>query len=64
MNTETVDIVNDPVGHISISGVHGRVELDERLAKAPAYRPGQHHPVGALLAGVVIGAALVYLVKR
>ena len=65
------DIVSDPVGHISISGVHGRSELDERmrhfaphrlgLSDAPALARDNLRP---LLIGAAIGAALIYLLKR
>ena len=37
--TSDSELVADPVSHISISGVHGRDELDERLSNAPDYRP-------------------------
>lgn len=55
------DVVADPVGHISISGVHGRKELDERLANAR--RPAGDHRggFGRLVAGALIGAAIMYL---
>jgi hypothetical protein len=59
-----MDVVADPVSHISISGVHGRDELAQRLADAPTYRQTEYRPVATLLAGFVIGAALVYLIKR
>ena len=65
------DIVSDPVGHISISGVHGRTELDERvrhfaphsprLSDAPALARENIKP---LLIGAAIGAAVIYLLKR
>ncbi|MGH7677239.1 MAG: hypothetical protein ACRENU_02155 [Gemmatimonadaceae bacterium] len=57
------ELVADPVAHISISGVHGRRELDDRLAQAPAFRePGSQ--LKPLLLGAAIGAAIVYLLKR
>ena len=66
--TETgiAEVVADPVGHISISGVHGRDELAERLAHAPKYRAtvGPLTPVKALVLGAAVGAALMYLLKR
>lgn len=63
LNTENSEIVADPVSHISISGVHGRGELDDRLAHAPAFR--EHtSPLKPMLLGAAIGAALVYLWKR
>ena len=61
MTTETVA---DPVGHISISGVHGRDELNERLAHAPRYSPargGRGRSVASIVASAVVGAALMYL---
>ena len=64
MSTETMDVVSDPVGHISISGVHGRDELQQRLANAPNRELQEYRPVATLLAGFMIGAALVYLIKR
>ena len=63
VNTGSSEIVSDPVSHISISGVHGRDELDHRLAHAPAFRPATD-PVKPLLLGAVLGAAIVYLLKR
>ena len=57
------EIVADPVSHISISGVHGRDELDDRLANAPAFREPTS-PLNALVLGAALGAALVYLWKR
>ena len=56
--------VDDPVGHISISGIHGRDELDERLASAPTFDARRTSPIGVLLLGVAIGVTLTYLVKR
>jgi hypothetical protein len=63
LNARSSEIVADPVGHISISGVHGREELNDRLANAPAFREpsGQLKP---LLLGAAIGAVIVYLLKR
>ena len=65
------EIVADPVGHISISGVHGRSELDQRmkhfephpprLADAPALARENLTP---LLIGAAIGAAVLYFLKR
>lgn len=65
------EIVSDPVGHISISGVHGRSELNERMKRfephalgwsdAPALARENLKP---LLIGAAIGAALFYLLKR
>lgn len=65
------EIVSDPVGHISISGVHGRAELAERkrhfephpleLSDAPALARENLKP---LLIGAAIGAALIFLMKK
>jgi hypothetical protein len=60
----TTELVPDPVGRISISGVHGRDELNERLANAPVRERARRGPVGFLLLGAAIGAALMYLLKR
>jgi len=61
----TAGVISDPVAHISISGVHGRSELDERLAHVPSHHAGnQRAMLGAVVVGAVIGAALMYLVKR
>ena len=62
-NRSISEVVADPVSHISISGVHGRDELDDRLANAPAFREPAS-PLKALLLGAALGAALVYLWKR
>jgi hypothetical protein len=57
-------MVADPVGHISISGVHGREELEERLANPPA-RPGSDTMnTRSFVLGAAVGAAIVYLFKR
>ncbi len=65
------DIVTDPVGHISISGVHGRSELDERIRHFAPHPPGladapalARENLKPLLIGAAIGAALIYLLKR
>jgi hypothetical protein len=60
----TTELVPDPVAHISISGVHGRDELNERLANAPAYQEGRRSSVGLLLLAAALGAGLMYLLKR
>lgn len=62
-NRAISEVVADPVGHISISGVHGRDELEDRLAHAPAYREPSS-PMKALVVGAALGAVLVYLWKR
>ena len=63
MQTIQGDVVADPVGHISISGVRGRDELEARLANAPTYKAAES-PIKPLLIGAAIGAAIVYLLKR
>ena len=61
-NTVNTEIVNDPVGHISISGVHGRDELNHRLAHIRTPRDdGRTLP---LALSAVVGAAIMYLLKR
>lgn len=57
------ELVADPVGHISISGVHGRDELNERLAHPPRRR-APDEGLAPILVGAAIGAALMYLLKR
>ncbi len=59
--TETVA---DPVGHISISGVHGRDELNARLAHRPSHPKARPNPVAVLLVGAFVGAALMYMFNR
>jgi len=65
------EIVSDPVGHISISGVHGRSELDLRRKHFEPHSPGlsdapalARRNLGPLLIGAAVGAVLVYLLKR
>ena len=56
------DIVADPVGHISISGVHGRKELDERLSNARVQGVRRDRDsLGRLVAAALIGAAIMYV---
>jgi hypothetical protein len=58
------EVVADPVSHISISGVHGRDELDERLANAPEYRAPRQDMLRILLLGAAVGAVIGYFAKR
>jgi hypothetical protein len=65
MSTRTAaEVVADPVGHISISGVHGRDELNERLAHPPERAEPAQGVGRTLLLGAAIGAAIMYLLKR
>jgi hypothetical protein len=57
------ELVADPVGHISISGVHGRDELNHRLAHPPR-RQAPDNALAPVLVGAAIGAVLMYLLKR
>ncbi len=58
----SAELVPDPVSHISISGVHGRRALEERLAKAKVQRPAARDGfVAPLVAAALLGAALAYL---
>jgi hypothetical protein len=58
------ELVRDPVAHISISGVHGRDELDDRLANIRGPRPLPGLALGALVLGAAFGATVAYLLKR
>jgi hypothetical protein len=65
------EIVSDPVSHISISGVHGRSELDERMRHFAPRAPGwtdmpamTRENLKPLLIGAAIGAALIYVFRR
>jgi hypothetical protein len=64
VSMESSELVADPVGHISISGVHGRDELEERLANPPARRDGASASTRSLFIGAAIGAAIMFLLKR
>src|SRR5437762_12425162 len=59
----STELVPDPVGHISISGVHGGDELDDRLANPPRKSPSGRRgdSVAPLLVGAAVGATLMYL---
>src|SRR5262245_14174774 len=58
------ELVRDPVARISISGVHGGDELDDRLERLTAPRPLPGLALGALLVGAAVGATVAYLLKR
>ena len=62
-NAVTTEVVNDPVSHISISGVHGRDELNDRLAHAKTHR-GSAQPFAPLAVSAVVGAVIMYLFTR
>jgi len=61
------EIVPDPVSHISISGVHGRQELEERLASSPSPSPrpaaSPAGSLGRLLVAGIVGAAVMFLLR-
>lgn len=58
----SAEFVSDPVSHISISGVHGRKALEERLANAQAQTlPRGGDGVAPLVAGALLGVALMFL---
>jgi hypothetical protein len=61
---ESTELVNDPVGHISISGVHGRRELEDRLAHAPRYHAPRKIEPKSVALGAALGAVIVFLLKR
>ena len=64
-NTVNTEIVNDPVGHISISGVHGRDELNDRLANIKPHRENSPpRRVGSLALSAAVGAVVMYLLTR
>lgn len=56
--------VDDPVGHISISGIHGRNELDKHITAARNYDSDHNSRIGAALLGAAIGATLMFLLRR
>ena len=64
MSTGATDVVADPVSHISISGVHGQDEVDERIAHATpqvmTLDGSRGRMLGTLLLGAAVGAALMY----
>ena len=64
MNTQSPEVVADPVSHISISGVHGRDELNERLANAPEYHNETGSAIRPVLLGAAIGAMVMYFLRR
>ena len=61
--THDTAVVADPVSHISISGVKGREQLDERLENAPDFKPATS-PLKPILLGVAIGAVIGFVLGR
>jgi len=59
METQS-DVVTDPVGHISISGVHGRKELDARLSSVRR-QSSEGSGLARLVTAALIGAAIMYV---
>ena len=61
-------IVADPVGHISISGVHGIAELKQRLSRTPSAKRAYRQALVLLATGATIGlffgAVLAVLLRR
>ena len=65
MNTQSAAESRRPRQQYSISGVHGRDELNERLANAPPqYHDASRGRARVLLLGAAIGATIMYLLKR
>lgn len=64
--SNSAESVSDPVAHISISGVHGRDELNDRLARANqmSRTPAQRGGLGILIFGVAIGAMIAFALGR
>lgn len=58
------ELVRDPVSHISIAGIHGREELEDRLERLREQRPLPGLALGALVLGAAVGATVAYLLKR
>src|SRR5258705_12781328 len=58
------ELVRDPVARISISGVHGRDELDDRLERLRGPRTLPGVALGALVLGAAFAATVAYLLKR
>ncbi len=59
------ELVSDPVSHISISGVHGRKALEERIANAETQSlGGSGSAMTPLVAGALLGVALMFLLNR
>ena len=57
------ELVRDPVGHISISGVHGPDEIEERVNHT-SWHPAGDSPLKPLLVGAAIGIAVMLLLRR
>lgn len=58
------ELVRDPVSHISIAGIHGRDELDDRKERLRSQRSLPGLALGALVLGAAVGATFAYLLRR
>lgn len=59
------EVITDPVGHISISGVHGGDELNDRIAHADRGGfAGRRDGTRTVLLGVAIGLVVGMLIGR
>jgi len=63
-----LDLVADPVSHISISGFHGAQEVtnhvDSALTQDELNGTGRGSSLRTLLLGAVLGAAVTYVAGR
>lgn len=60
-----VELVPDPVAHISISGMHTVEEIAEHVAETPPQmgpRTSRGASLGPLLIAAAVGAGLMYLI--
>lgn len=60
LSTAPAEIITDPVSHISISGVHGGDELDDRIENATSQgiQP-KGLSMGTLLVGAAVGVGIM-----
>jgi hypothetical protein len=64
-STTAPAVISDPVGHISISGVHGGEELQERLVHASHGSPPDARGAWrTLFIGLAAGVAIGMLIGR